>query len=55
MKFEEIWPRGFRGEVVQRCGQTDGRTDGRWREGRRVITIAENVKNFVEMYVGSAH
>ena len=27
IKFEEIWPRGFR-EVVQRCGQTDGRTDG---------------------------
>ena len=24
MKFEEIWPRGFRGEVVQRCERTDG-------------------------------
>ena len=24
MKFEENWPRGFRGEVIQRCGQTDG-------------------------------
>ena len=32
MKFEENWPRGFRGEVVQMCGQMDG--------GRRVITIA---------------
>ena len=21
MKFEENWPRGFRGEVVQRCGR----------------------------------
>ena len=31
MKFEENWPRGFRGEVVQWCGQTD-----RWQ----VITIA---------------
>ena len=30
--FEEIWPRGFRGEVVQRCERTDN--------GRRVITIA---------------
>ena len=31
MKFEENWPRGFRGEVIQRCGQTeDGWTDG-WR------------------------
>ena len=28
MKFEEIWPRGFRGEVVQRCEMTDKRTDG---------------------------
>ena len=27
MKFEEIWPRGFRGEVVQRCGRKDRRTD----------------------------
>ena len=26
MKFEEIWPRGFRGEVIQRCEGTDGRT-----------------------------
>ena len=36
IKFEEIWPRGFRGEVVQRCEQTD-RQKG---DGRRVITIA---------------
>ena len=35
-KFEEIWPRGFRGEVVQRCGRTDGRTN----DGQGVITIA---------------
>ena len=27
-KFEEIWPRGFRGKVVQRCEQTDGQTGG---------------------------
>ena len=33
MKFEENWPRGFRGEVVQRGY---GRTDN----GRQVITIA---------------
>ena len=32
IKFEEIWHRGFRKEVVQRCGRTD--------DGRRVITIA---------------
>ena len=36
IKFEEIWPRGFRGEVVQMCGRTDRWTDNR----RRVITIA---------------
>ena len=37
IKFEEIWPRGFRGEAVQRCERTDRQTtDG----GRRVITIA---------------
>ena len=29
MKFEEFWPRGFRGEVVQMCKRTDGQTDGR--------------------------
>ena len=28
MKFEEIWPRGFR-DVVQMCDLTDGWTDGR--------------------------
>ena len=33
MKFEEIWPKGFRGEVVQRW---DGRTDN----GEKVITEA---------------
>ena len=27
MKFEEIWPRGFSGELVQRC---HGWTDKRW-------------------------
>ena len=27
MKFEENWPRGFRGEAVQRCRWTDRRTD----------------------------
>ena len=27
MKFEEIWPRGFRGEVVQRCERMDRQTD----------------------------
>ena len=39
MKFEENWPRGYRGEVVQRCGRTD---DGRTTtiDGRQVITIA---------------
>ena len=43
MKFQENWPKGFRGEVVQRCGRTDlGRTDGRTMDddGRQVITIA---------------
>ena len=33
MKFEENWPRGFKGEVVQRCERTDD-------DGRQVITIA---------------
>ena len=47
IKFEEIWPRGFRGEVVQRC---EGRTDG-----RRVVTIAHpeplaGTKNTLEWY-----
>ena len=28
MKFEEIWPRVFRGEVVQRCERTDGLRTG---------------------------
>ena len=36
MKFEEIWPRGFRGKVVQRCERTDRRTDDRLG----VITIS---------------
>ena len=40
MKFEEIWPRGFRGEVIQRCEQTYGRKDGQMDDGWRVITIA---------------
>ena len=34
MKFEENWSRGFRGEVVQRCGQQ------MMDDGRQVITIA---------------
>ena len=34
MKFEENWPRGYRGEVVQRCGRTD--------VGQQVITIAHS-------------
>ena len=44
MNFEENWPRGFRGEVVQRCGRTtnDGRTDNGQTndDGQQVITIA---------------
>ena len=24
MKFDENWPRGYRGEVFQKCGWTDG-------------------------------
>ena len=36
MKFEENWPRGFRKEVIQRCGQvdrqwTDRQVDNRWQ------------------------
>ena len=38
IKFEEIWPRGFRGEVVQRLEWTDGQTN----DGPRVITIAHS-------------
>ena len=39
MKFEENWPMGYRGEVVQRCEQTD---NGRWTDNdrRQVISIA---------------
>ena len=33
MKFEENWPRGYRGEVVQMCERTDD-------DGWKVITIA---------------
>ena len=32
MKFEENWPRNFRGEIVQRCLRTD--------DGWQVIAIA---------------
>ena len=39
MKFEENWPSGFRGKVVQGCGRTDGRPD----DGRQVIRIAHRV------------
>ena len=38
MKFEEIWLRGFRGEVVQRCERMD--RDGQTDDGWGVITIA---------------
>ena len=34
IKFEEIWPRGFRGEVVQRCERTGRRTDRRRDRGK---------------------
>ena len=39
MKFEENSPKGFRGEVVQRCGR---KTDAQSKtdDGRQVITIA---------------
>ena len=33
MKFEEIWPRGFREEVVQRCERTDRQTDRQMTDG----------------------
>ena len=36
MKFEQNWLRGFRGMKML----TDGRTDGRTDDGRKVITIA---------------
>ena len=35
MKFQENWPRGFRREVIQKCGRTDG-----WIDGQQVITTA---------------
>ena len=50
MKFEENWPRSYRGEVIQRCGwMDDGWTDD---DRRQVITIAHpepcsgEVKNY---------
>ena len=30
LKFEENWPRSFRGEVIQRCGWTNDRWTDRW-------------------------
>ena len=39
MKFEEIWPRGFR-EVVQRCERMNRRMDRRTDDRQGVITIA---------------
>ena len=45
IKFEEIWPRGFRGEIVQRCGWKDGQTD----DGQRVITIAHPEPNILSL------
>ena len=51
MKFKENWSRGFRKEVVQRCGQT---TDGQMREdGWQVITIAhpENPLKFAQVII----
>ena len=39
MKFEEIWPRVFREEVVQRCEWADGQTDDGWG----MITIGMQV------------
>ena len=46
IKFGEIWPRDFRGVVVQMIdrmdGQTDVRTDKQTDDGRRVITIAHS-------------
>ena len=41
MTFEEIWPRGFRGEIVRRCEQTDGQTDGRPTKDGRSTTDGE--------------
>ena len=40
MKFEEIWPRGFRGEVDQRCEWTDGKMED--RGGVITITVAHH-------------
>ena len=40
MKFEENWPRGYREEVVQRCGWTDDGSQMTSDDGRQVITIA---------------
>ena len=46
MKFEEIWPRGFRGDVN---GRTDRGTDGRMTDdGLGVITIAHIYRSDVE-------
>ena len=42
IKFEEIWPSGFRGEVIQRCERTDRRTDGRTDDGRRTESDDNN-------------
>ena len=46
MKFEKNWPRGFRGEVVQRCGQT---MEHRW-EG---ITVAHSEHSSGELKTGT--
>ena len=39
MKFEENWPRGFRGEVVQRCLQMDGGGMGDAQQGYITLLI----------------
>ena len=33
IKFKKIWPKGFIGEVVQRCERTDRLTDRRMTDG----------------------
>ena len=37
MKFEENWSKGFRGEVVQRCGWT---TDSNWSQ-QLMLSLAQ--------------
>ena len=52
MKFEENWPRGFRGEVVQRYVRT---MDRQKDDGQGIITIPHPEPSAQVSYTGHQH